>query len=162
MGGAAIPACIFHEFAALMTSIIREHWHERWGSKDMRMAGEADHDREIRKIFLIRKLKSAGKVILLVTGLILLLNSCSYACAGIQIAQAKHWGVYPTLEEAVYGVHSRDVNNAKVIRIDINHTEPCFSGGEYPFVMCVTSTTFYDHIPEGYHHSKFSGQSAYF
>jgi hypothetical protein len=162
VGGAAILDSIFHESVALMTSIIKEHWHERQNHQEMKMVGEVKLDNEIKKIFLKRRLKSTGKVTLVLLTIILLLNGCSYACAGIHIAQARHWGVYPTLDEAVYGVHSIEDGNAKVIRIDINHSEPCFSSGDYPFVMCVTSTTFYDNIPEGYHHSKFSGQSAYF
>jgi hypothetical protein len=39
MGRAAITACIFHEFIALMGSIIKEHWRERWRRKDARMVG---------------------------------------------------------------------------------------------------------------------------
>jgi hypothetical protein len=158
MGGTAILACTSHESAALMASIIKEHWHERWGSKAMRMAKEERLYRHIARIFLKRKLKSVGKVVLLLAGFIVLFNGCSYAYAGIQIAQAKHLGAFPTLEDAVYGTSYDE----SMIRLDINHTEPCFSNGNYPFVMCVTTTVFDEHIPEGPRHNNSSGQSAYF
>jgi len=145
-----------------MASIIREHWHDRWGGRDVGMVEEKRLYREIDKIFLRRRLKSAMKVTFALAGIIVLLNSCSYLYAGIQIAQVKHWGVYPTLEEAVYGVHSINNSDAKVMRIDINHIEPCFSGGEYPFVMCVTSKVFDDHTPTVPSDKNSSVKSAYF
>jgi hypothetical protein len=160
--GAAISACIFHESIALMASIIREHWHERWEHREARMVGEERLNCEIARVFLKRKLKSAGKVVILLAVLIVLFIGCSYAYAGIQIAQAKHLGIYPTLEDAVYSLSSGEYGGAMVIRVDINHTEPCFSNGNHSYVMCVTSTVFYNQNPDGLHHSKFSDQSAYF
>jgi hypothetical protein len=157
-GGVAIPACIFHESTALMASIIKEHWHERWGLKDVRMVGEEKLNREIGRIFLKRRLKSAVKVILPLVGFIVLLNACSYAYAGLQIAQAKNLGMFPTLEDAVYGTSYAE----SIIRVDINHSEPCFSDGKYPFVMCVTTTVFNEPIHTGPQHKNSSGQSAYF
>lgn len=161
-GGAAILNCIFFELGALTASIIKEHWHERWERKDVRQLREERLYRRIGRIFLKRKLKSAGKVILLLVGLIILVTGCSYAFAGIQIAQAKHLGAFPTLEDAVYSLSFREYRDARVIRVDINHIEPCDSAGRYPYVMCVTSTVYYDQIPTGFHHSKLWGQIAYF
>jgi hypothetical protein len=158
VGGAAIPACILHESTSLIASIISEHWHERWERKNIRMAHEEQLSRRIGRIFLMRKLKSVGKVILLLAGLIVFFNSCSYTYAGIQIAQAKSMGVFPTLEDAVYGTSFGE----SIVRVDINHSEPCFSDGKYPFAMCVTTTVFDEHIPAGPQHNNSSGQSAYF
>jgi hypothetical protein len=159
---AAIISCVLRESTALTASIIREHWHERWGRKTVSVAGDEMLYRRVGRIFLMRRLKSAAKVILPLAGFVVLLNACAFAYAGIQIAQAKQRGAFPTVEDAVYGLSSGEYRSASVMRVDINHIEPCYSDGSFPYVMCVDSTVWYDQIPAGFHHSKLWGKSAYF
>ena len=162
LGGMAIPAFIFQESGALIVSIIREHWHERRGSKEVRMEREDQIYRRIQTVFLKRRLILAARVILLLAALIPLYYGCIYAYARIQIAEAKQLGVFPTLEAAVYGLSYGEVRGASVMRVDINNTEPCFPNGKLPFIWCVSTTAFYDQNPEGYDHSIFVGYSTYY
>lgn len=117
---------------------------------------------EIKAIFLKRKLIRAARAVLLLAALIPLYYGCIYAYARINIAEAKQLGVFPTLEAAVYGLSYGEVRGARVVRVDINHTEPCHPDGKLPFIWCVSTTAFYDQNPEGYDHSIFRGYSSYY
>ena len=117
---------------------------------------------EIKSIFLKRRLKSAARAILLLAALIPLYYGCIYAYARINIAEAKQLGVFPTLEAAVYGLSYGEARGAKVMRVHINYTEPCFPDSKLPFIWCVSTIAFYDQNPEGYDHSIFRGYSSYY
>ncbi len=162
LGGAAMPAFIFRESGALIVSIIREHWHERQGRKEVRMEREGQVYRRIQTIFLKRRLERAARVVLLLAALIPLYYGCIYAYARIQIAEAKQLGVFPTLEDAVYSLSAGEVQGARVVRVDINHAEPCNPDGKLPFIWCVSLTVFYDQNPGGHDHSIFRGYSTYY
>lgn len=162
VGGAAMPVFIFQESGALIISIVREHWHERWGRKEGSMDEEEQLYHKIKRVFLKRRLKRIGRAVLLLAALIPLYYGCLYAYAGIQIARAKQLGVFPTLEDAVYSLSAGEFKGARVVRVDINHTEPCSPDGKLPFIWCVYSTLFYDQAPKGYDHAIFRGYSSYY
>jgi hypothetical protein len=161
-GGAAMPALILQESGALIVSIIREHWHELPGRRDMTMDGDERLYHEIKAVFLKRRLKSTGRLVLMLAALIPLYYGCIYAYARIQIAQAKQMGVFATLEDAVYSLSYDELRGARVVRVDINHTEPCFPDGKLLFIWCVSSTVYYDRTPEGYHHNIFRNYSSFY
>ena len=126
----------------------------------MDMEEQVNH--KIKAAFMKERLNRIGKVVLFLVALIPLYYGCTYAYARIHIAQAKQLGVFPTLEDAVYSLSAKDFRGARVVRVDINHTEPCFPEGNLPFMWCVTSSVFYDQNPEGYDHAIFRGYSSYY
>jgi hypothetical protein len=146
----------------VIASIIRERRHERRGWKEDQTVGEETVYHQIHVIFLRQRLKRASKLVFLLAALIPLYYGCTYSFAVIQLAQAKQRGVYPTLEEAVYSLPAREFRGARVVRVDLNHAEPCYPDGKLPFIWCVTSTVFYDRKPEGTQHTVFRGSGAYF
>jgi hypothetical protein len=119
-------------------------------------------EQEINAIFLKQRLKRIAVVLLLLAVIVPLFYGGIFIYARIQISQAKQMGVFPTLDEAVYTLSSVDFRGAKVVRVDLNHAEPCHPDGKQPFIWCVSSTTFYDQNPTGYDHSVFRGVSSYY
>lgn len=161
-GGVALPAFIVQESGALIVSVIKEHWHERQVWKVGSMEERERLNQEIKTLLLKRRLERTGRVILLLAALIPLYFGCNYVYTRIQISQAKQLGVFPTLEDAVYGLSSDEFRGARLVREDINHTGPCFPDGKLPFIWCVSSTQFYDRNPAGYHHSIFRGYASFY
>lgn len=117
---------------------------------------------EIKAVFQRERLKHAGRVVLLLVVLIPLYYGCTYAYARIHIAEARQLGVFPTLEDAVYSLSAAEFRGARVVRVDINHAEPCNPDGRLPFIWCVSSSVFYDRNPEGYEHTVFRGYTSYY
>jgi hypothetical protein len=80
-----------------------------------------------------------------------------YAYAAANIAMAKNGGVYPTVEAAVIGHHSKGWGDAKVTSVEIIHTGPNYHDGKMPFLWFATYTVKYDRIPRGYDKDNLMG-----
>ena len=91
----------------------------------------------------------------IVVALIILYFVGIYFYATARIAQARGWGVYPTVEEAAMGVYSHGFGGAQVKNIYHVDCAPNDPNDWRSYIRFCTATVVMDRIPDGYHRSTF-------
>ena len=125
------------------------------------MASDERVYKEINAIFRKRKLRNILMVGIALILLVILNYSCSYAYTVVRIAQSKNLGVYPTIEEAVIGIHNQGFGGAQVKSISSINCSPNDPQGSLPFVWFCTARVKMDRIPDGYHKSEWLAGNFY-
>jgi len=125
------------------------------------MESDAQVFREIHSAYQKQRLKSIVLVGITLALLVLLNYGCSYAYAVARIAQSKSLGVYPTIEEAVIGIHGQGFGGAQVKSITSINCGPNEPNGQLPFVWFCTARVKMDRNPDGYNKSEWLAGNFY-
>lgn len=96
-----------------------------------------------------------------VVALVPLFFLCIWVYTTSQLALAKNEGIYATAEEAVIATNSRDLADAKVIRLENVYASPNSRDGSLPHVWFGGATVYLDRAPQGWDRTQYLSGSLY-
>ena len=115
--------------------------------------------KKMEAVFRKRRLSHMTRFGAIVVALIILYFVGIYFYATARIAQARGWGVYPTVEEAAMGVYSHGFGGAQVKNIYHVDCAPNDPNDWRSYIRFCTATVVMDRIPDGYHRSTYTKQT---